>query len=188
MKRKHAPGGEEEKGGHSGAGSNQRFVAGRTVHTGAGADRVARKSSRGTELLPSDSALSPSRSSKLFPAPRAPQNTAISSISSAWLRDLFSPPACVRACVYVSRLSAPLCSGCSSGSSRSAVSVRGASLSGFGRLRQSVRGSVDSRKQQANISGVRGQRLTDSNPIKHRLKLPWRRAGAGTESSRAVPC
>lgn len=43
-----------------------------------------------------------------------------------------------------------------------------------------------SRKQPANISGVRGQRLADSNPIKHRLRQPWRRAGAGSESSRVV--
>lgn len=41
-----------------------------------------------------------------------------------------------------------------------------------------------SRKQPANISGVRGQRLVDSNPIKHRLRQPWRRAGAGSESGR----
>ncbi|TNN56309.1 hypothetical protein EYF80_033515 [Liparis tanakae] len=68
----------------------------------------------------------------------------------------------------------------------SAVSVRGASPCGFGELRQSVRGSGGSRKHPANIGGVRGQRLPDSNPIKRRLRQPWRRAGADSESSRAV--
>lgn len=54
------------------------------------------KSSRGTEILPFDSSLSPSRSSRLSPAPTAPQNTTISSISSAWLPRFLRPPAWCR--------------------------------------------------------------------------------------------
>lgn len=40
-----------------------------------------------------------------------------------------------------------------------------------------------SRKQPADISGVRGQRLADSNPIKHWLRQPWRRAGTRGRST-----
>ncbi|KAK9542607.1 hypothetical protein VZT92_000451 [Zoarces viviparus] len=93
---------------------------------------------------------------------------------------VFLPPS---ACSCVSWL--VLLSGWS-GSSRSAVSVQGASPCGFGKLRQSVGGSGGSRKRPANISGVRGQRLSDSNPITRRLRKPWRRAGTDSEASRAV--
>lgn len=147
------------------------------IHTDTDPDRVAKESSRGREILPFDSALSQSRSSRLSPAPTTLQNIAISSISSAWLsRFVGRLPLCFVALIWW---------GCS-GSSRSFVSVQGASLCGFGRLRQSVRGSGGSRKQPANIDGVRGQRLTDSNPIKHRIRQPWKRAWAGSELSRAV--
>lgn len=135
------------------------------------------KSSRGKEILPFDSTLSPSRSSRLSPAPTAQQSTTISLISSAWL-----PGFCVRPPVCALRGSpcSALLSAVSGGLSRSAVSVQGASPSGFGRLRQSIRRSGASRKQQANISEVRGQRLADSNPIK---TPAWKRAGAVSESS-----
>lgn len=135
------------------------------------------KSSRGKEILPFHPTLSPSRSSRLCPAPTARQSTTISLISSAWL-----PGFCVRPPVCALRGSpcSALLSAVSGGLSRSAVSVQGASPSGFGRLRQSIRRSGVSRKQQANISEVRGQRLTDSNPIK---TPAWKRAGAVSESS-----
>lgn len=140
---------------------------------------MAAKSSRGTEILPFDSTLFPSRSSRLFPAPTAPQNITISSISSAWL-SRFSPSAClcVRRGSAGSRAARPglLCP---------CEALRRAASAGFV---SRFTGSGGSRKQPANINGVRGQRLEDSNPIKHRLRQPWRRAGAGRESSRAVPC
>lgn len=135
------------------------------------------KSSRGKETLPFDSTLSPSRSSRLSPAPTAQQSTTISLISSAWLPGFCVPPP---VCALRGSPCSALLSAVSGGLSRSAVSVQGASPSGFGRLRQSIRRSGASRKQQANISEVRGQRLADSNPIK---TPAWKRAGAVSESS-----
>lgn len=135
------------------------------------------KSSRGKETLPFDSTLSPSRSSRLSPVPTAQQSTTISLISSAWLPGFCVPPP---VCALRGSPCSALLSAVSGGLSRSAVSVQGASPSGFGRLRQSIRRSGASRKQQANISEVRGQRLADSNPIK---TPAWKRAGAVSESS-----
>lgn len=135
------------------------------------------KNSRGKETLPFDSTLSPSRSSRLSPAPTAQQSTTISLISSAWLPGFCVPPP---VCALRGSPCSALLSAVSGGLSRSAVSVQGASPSGFGRLRQSIRRSGASRKQQANISEVRGQRLADSNPIK---TPAWKRAGAVSESS-----
>lgn len=42
-----------------------------------------------------------------------------------------------------------------------------------------------SRKQPTDISEVRGQRLTESNPIKQQLPRPRRWAGAGSKSTRS---
>lgn len=155
-----------------------RFVREENIHSEPRERyRVAgQKSSRRTANLPFDSALSPSRSSRLSPAPTAPQNITISSISSAWLPGFFL----ARLPVRVSWLFL--------GSARPGrlCPCRQLRRAASGRLRQSVRGSGASRKQPANISGVRGQRLADSNPIKHRLTQPWRRAGAGCES--VEPC
>lgn len=65
---------------HNGVKSRLGFVP------GPGLDRAPGKSSRRTETLPFDSAPSPSRSSRLFPGPTAPRNTAKFSISSACRR------------------------------------------------------------------------------------------------------
>lgn len=140
------------------------------------------KASQGTETLPFDSTLSPSRSSRLSPAPTARQNITISSISSAWLLRLYVRPS---VCSVGLLLRSGLCVAARPGRLCPCEALRRAASAGFV---SRFKGSGGSRKQPANISGVRGQRLADSNPIKHRLTQPWRRAGAGSESSRAVPC
>lgn len=93
------------------------------------------------------------------------------------------PPPGSAACSAAPR-SALLSSGFSE---EAALSVRGASrrCAASTAFVQSASGSGESRKQRANISGVRGQRLSDSNPIKHRLGQPWRRAGG---RRRVEPC
>ncbi|KAK1890838.1 hypothetical protein KUDE01_009669 [Dissostichus eleginoides] len=83
------------------------------------------------------------------------------------------PPACLVAVVGLQRLVPVLCVR----AGRFAVRLRRASSVGQGERRE---------QEAASISGVRGQRLAGSNPIKRRLRQPWRRAGAGSESSRAV--
>ncbi|KAI4830077.1 hypothetical protein KUCAC02_001730 [Chaenocephalus aceratus] len=83
------------------------------------------------------------------------------------------PLACLVAVVGLQRLVPVLCVR----AGRFAVRLRRVSSVGQGERRE---------QEAASISGVRGQRLAGSNPIKRRLRQPWRRAGAGSESSRAV--
>lgn len=129
----------------------------------------------GIANIPFDSTLSPSRSSRLSPAPTERQNTALSWISSAWL-----PTS-----LWFSRRSASWFRYNSlfdtGGGIRS--ELRRTDPAGFVSRPGGTEGG--SRKQPTNISEVRGQRLADSNPIKHRLRRPRRRAGAGSEHNRA---
>lgn len=142
----------------------------------------------GGGILPFGLTLSPSRSSRLSPAPKAPQSITISWISSAWLPGCCSARVLLRLVLSSAprRWSGSFPVGCVSVRGRFAERLRRGELSSVGRsVRQGESGG--SRKHPANIGGVRGQRLADSDPIKRRLGQPGRRAGgAGSESSRAV--
>ena len=137
-----------------------------------------RKSRQAKAILPFDSTMSPSRSNRLFPKPIALQNTTVFSISSS-SRTVFFCLECQDVRV----------SGFAVSNGPSWLAVQDASPCGFGRLRRSVSTSEESRKQPANITGVRGERLLRSNPITQRLRQPRRRARSGSRVQwLAVPC
>lgn len=127
------------------------------------------------ENIPFDSTPSLSRSSRLSPAPTGRQNTTVSWTSSAWL-----PMS-----VCFSRRSDSWFRYLNSLFDTVGIRAELRRTDPAGFVSRSGGTEGGSRKQPTNISEVRGQRLAESNPIKHRLRRPRRRAGAASDYSRA---
>lgn len=127
------------------------------------------------ENIPFDSTPSLSRSSRLSPAPTGRQNTTVSWTSSAWLP----------ISVCFSRRSDSWFRYLNSLFDTVGIRAQLRRTDPAGFVSRSGGTEGGSRKQPTNISEVRGQRLAESNPIKHRLRRPRRRAGAASDYCRA---